>query len=201
MSSSSFSLVVVGQLESALFPDHDSLYCKFSFVYGPDWMVVSGLEDGLTQIAKAPTFATFSQSMYSTGTFSRTCVWNFPVDVVFKTTNPFGWPQMIVCVYGLDEFGRDVVRGYGSVRLPLQSGRHTLYVPTFVPIATSPLNGLLSWLTGRLPEFLDSRFVSHNKGREVTRVRSQGTIKIQLSVATKGMDAFGLQIGPSTPPS
>ncbi|KAJ3408252.1 B9 domain-containing protein 1 [Chytridiales sp. JEL 0842] len=185
-----FSLIVVGQIESALFPEFDNLYCKFSFEHGPDWVVVDGLEDGLTQLAKAPTSSTFSESMYSSGTFNRTCVWNFPLDIAFKSTNPYGWPQLVVSVYGLDDMGRDVVRGYGSVRLPLNSGKHTLYIPTFVPLATSPFNGFLSWMTGRLPEFLDSGFVSHNKGREVTRVHSQGTVKVVLSVATKEMEKF-----------
>jgi B9 domain-containing protein 1 len=123
---------------------------------------------------------------------------------------------MVICIYGIDDFGRDVVRGYGSLRIPLNEGKHTLYIPTFVPIATSPLNGFLSvfvvyrkyeylatkiishkqWLAGKSPEFLDSSFVSHNKGREVTRVHSQGTVKVVVNIATKDMDRFGLQTLP-----
>ncbi|KAJ3334206.1 B9 domain-containing protein 1 [Blyttiomyces sp. JEL0837] len=91
-----FSVVVSGQIESAL-----------------------GLEDGLTQLAKTSSSATFSQEFYSTGTAARTTVWSFPVEVVFKSTNPYGWPQLVISVYGLDEFGRDVIRGYGSIRLPI----------------------------------------------------------------------------------
>ncbi|KAI8854760.1 B9 domain-containing protein 1 [Chytridium lagenaria] len=154
--SSFFSLIVDGQVESALFPGQDNIYCKVSFVYGSDWNVISGLEEGLTQIAKAPTSATFGEAAYASGNYSRACVWNFPLEISFKSTNPYGWPQLIVSVYGLDEFGRDVVRGYGSIRLPIISGKHTLYVHTFVPVATSPMNQFLSWMSGRLPEFIDS---------------------------------------------
>ncbi|KAJ3102512.1 B9 domain-containing protein 1 [Phlyctochytrium planicorne] len=191
--SSFFSLVADGQIESALFPGQDNIYCKFSFVYGPDWNVVSGLEEGLTQLAKAPTSSTFGEAAYATGNYARTCVWNFPVDISFKSTNPYGWPQLIVSVYGLDELGRDVVRGYGSLRLPITSGKHTLYVHTFVPLATSPINQFLSWMSGRLPEFMDSTFVAKNSGREVTRVKSQGAVKVQLNISTKGFERFGLQ--------
>ncbi|KAJ1548963.1 B9 domain-containing protein 1 [Cladochytrium tenue] len=155
---------------------------------------MEGLEDGLTQIARTATHAAFGVAAYETGSGARPCVWNFPLDIAFRSTNPFGWPQIVLCIYGLDEFGRDVVRGYGCARMPLQ---HTLYVPAFVPVATSPLNALLSWIAGRPPEFLDSRFVARNSGREVTRVRSKGSVKLVLNVVTKGMDDFGLQTGPT----
>ena len=38
-------------------------------------------------------------------------------------SNAVGWPQLLVTVYGLDEFGRDVIRGYGSLRLPTTVGK------------------------------------------------------------------------------
>ena len=34
-----------------------------------------------------------------------------------------GWPTILVTVYGFDFWGRDVVRGYGSLRIPIASGR------------------------------------------------------------------------------
>ncbi|KAI8612220.1 B9 domain-containing protein 1 [Chytriomyces sp. MP71] len=187
-----FSVTAIGQIESALYPNFDNLYCKYSFKYGPDWVVVNGLEDGLTQMARSSSGGTFSQSMYSSGTFARPCVWNFPIDLCLKSTNAFGWPQLVVCVYGLDDIGRDVVRGYGAVRIPMVAGRHTLYIPTVVPLATSPFNHILSWATGRVPEYLDPNFVAQSKGREVTRVKSQGAIKVVLDIAIKDIDKFGI---------
>lgn len=50
-------------------------------------------------------------------------VWNYPLDVTYKTTNAYGWPQLVVSVYGLDSFGRDVIKGYGCVHLPTCAGR------------------------------------------------------------------------------
>ena len=44
--------------------------------------------------------------------------------------------------------------------------RYEKFVPTFIPIASVPLNGFIAVLAGRLPEFLDSRFVVKNEGRE-----------------------------------
>lgn len=53
----------------------------------------------------------------------RLLVWNFPLDVTYKATNAFGWPQVVVSVYGVDALGRDVIQGYGCIHLPTCAGR------------------------------------------------------------------------------
>ena len=100
-------------------------------------------------------------------------MWNFPLDVTFKSTNVYGWPQLVVSVYGLDGAGRDVVRGYGTVRVPLSPGRHTCTVPLFVPQSSSKLQQFISWLLGQLPEYVDAKFVTQSEGREGKTRRSE----------------------------
>ncbi|XP_036152342.1 B9 domain-containing protein 1 isoform X2 [Myotis myotis] len=127
-----FLLMVSGQVESAQFPEYDDLYCKYCFVYGQDWAPTAGLEEGISQIAsKSPDVR-------------QALVWNFPIDVTFKSTNPFGWPQIVLSVYGPDVFGNDVVRGYGAVHVPFSPGRHKRTIPMFVPESTSKLQKLTS---------------------------------------------------------
>ncbi|XP_052052860.1 B9 domain-containing protein 1 isoform X2 [Apodemus sylvaticus] len=77
-SPSVFLLMVTGQVESAQFPEYDDLYCKYCFVYGQDWAPTAGLEEGISQIASK------SQDV------RQALVWNFPIDVTFKSTNPYG---------------------------------------------------------------------------------------------------------------
>jgi hypothetical protein len=36
-----FMISVAGQIESAEFHEFDDIYCKYCFVYGPDWVVTS----------------------------------------------------------------------------------------------------------------------------------------------------------------
>lgn len=83
------------------FAEFNELYCKYSLEYGQDWSVVAvcsrhipqsswilpqclflshsqGIEEGISQITRknsAPDAA---------------FVWNFPLDVTFRSTNPFG---------------------------------------------------------------------------------------------------------------
>ncbi|KFO77134.1 B9 domain-containing protein 1, partial [Cuculus canorus] len=167
------------------FPGFDDLYCKYCFVYGQDWVPTAGLEEGISQIS--------SKSDVS----PTTIVWNFPIDITFKSTNPFGWPQIVVSVYGPDFFGNDVVRGYGTVHVPFTPGRHTRTIAMFVPESTSQLQKFTSWFTGRRPEFTDPKVVAQGEGREVTRVRSQGFMTISFNVVTKDLKKLGYDVCPS----
>ena len=36
---SSFEVHVMGQIESAVFPNEDNLFCQFRLLHGSDWMV------------------------------------------------------------------------------------------------------------------------------------------------------------------
>jgi hypothetical protein len=51
------------------------------------------------------------------------------------------------------------------------------------------------------PEFRDGRFVTRGEGREVTRVRSKGTVRIVLNVVVKDMAEFGYVAAATAPQS
>ncbi|MED6291610.1 B9 domain-containing protein 1 [Characodon lateralis] len=148
-----FLLTVNGQIEEANFPDYDNLYCKYCYVYGHDWAPTTGLEEGITQIT--------SKSIQS-----HRLIWNFPLETTFKSTNPSGWPQLVVSVYGPDVFGNDVVRGYGATHIPFTPGQHTRTIPMFVPEPTWRLQKFTGWLLGRRPEYTDPKVVAQGEGRE-----------------------------------
>ncbi|XP_057673397.1 B9 domain-containing protein 1 isoform X2 [Corythoichthys intestinalis] len=180
-----FLLSVNGQIEGANFPCYDDLYCKYCFVYGQDWMPTTGLEEGITQIT-------------CKGRQSQKLIWNFPLDITFKSTNPSGWPQLVLSVYGPDVFGNDVVRGYGAIHIPLTPGKHKRTLPMFVPEPTWRLQKFTSWLWGRRPEYTDPKVVAQGEGREVTRVCSQGFVTVIFNIIMKDMKKLGYDSGPST---
>lgn len=97
------------------FPGFDDLYCKFCFVYGQDWVPTAvrpqfvPLKPSLparptaARAARAwcgpPAHATFSPQGLEEGISQitsksdvapTTLVWNFPIDITFKSTNPSG---------------------------------------------------------------------------------------------------------------
>ncbi|KAK3925628.1 B9 domain-containing protein 1 [Frankliniella fusca] len=186
-SSGIFLLSTTGQIETAEFPGFDNIYCKYCYTYGLDWVVTAGLEEGISQVGRCSTDE------------RRIFVWNFPLEVTFKSTNPFGWPQLIISCYGLDTFGNDVVRGYGICHLPSSAGHHYKTIPMFVPESTSLLQKMTAWLTGRRPEYVDPRVLAQGEGREVTRVRSQGHVRVSFNVVTKDLQSLGYQNGSNIP--
>ena len=147
---------------SPLFPLHpkfggaDRLYVKSSFCFGPDWSVVQGIDLGITQIA------------HKSDEGETVVVWNFPLDITFRSFTAFGWPRLCISVYRIDEWGRDVVQGYGQLALPTVPGAQTKYVRIFRPIAKSWFAQATSWVFGSQPEFFDSKFVAQAENRHGT---------------------------------
>ncbi|CAL4064951.1 unnamed protein product, partial [Meganyctiphanes norvegica] len=178
-----FLLNITGEIETARFIEDDSLYFYFCYTHGQDWEHVSGLSEG------------FSQFTQRSEDERQVYVWNFPLDITYKSTNPFGWPQLILTVFGKDVFGNDVVRGYTCCHLPLTPGYHTRRLSTFVPESASTIQKLMAWLTGRRPEFVDPKIITRGQGREVTRVRSQGEIVVNFNVMLKDMSTLGYDCG------
>lgn len=137
----SFLVQCTGQIVGGDFGPVDYLYCRYSFHIGDDWNIASGLDTGLSQTS-------CKNLAYS----DEQIIWNFPIDVSFNTTNVYGWPRIALSVYGIDYFGRDVIRGYGSALVPISAGQHQIEIDMFVPLATSFINDLISWIMGNPPE-------------------------------------------------
>lgn len=182
--SSVFLLMASGQIETAEFPEFDDIYFRYSFTFGRDWVITSGLEEGITQTSK--------KSRDDRQLF----VLNFPLEVTFKSTNPYGWPQLVLHAYGIDIFGNDVVRGYGVCHIPMVPGRHTRKLAMFVPESSSRFQKFLSWLLSRRPEYTNPTLVAQGEGREVTRVRSQGFTWVTFNVVMKDMKKMGYDVQP-----
>eukprot|EP00899_Mesostigma_viride_P001000 jgi/Mesvir1/10900/Mv08609-RA.1 len=187
MDPTSFMLMATGQLEYADIPDADNAYCKYVMVHGDDWHVLDGVEDGITQITRR-----------SSGP-DASLVWNFPIDITYKSTNAFGWPQLVLSVFQVDALGRDVIKGYGAVHLPTAAGRFLSKVRLYRPLSASLFQQFMSWwpvlcsYTVRwLHDACTVRWLSDPCTMPaVTRVKSTGTAYVQFNIVTKDMATFG----------
>lgn len=77
-----FNLFVCGQIVSATFPVGSPLpniFCRYETFAGPDWELVSGTKNGITQIASK-----------SSGSYQEPIVFNMPIELVYRSTNPHG---------------------------------------------------------------------------------------------------------------
>lgn len=81
---SSFHLNILGQIELATFPlgaPSSQLFARFDIVAGADWELLSGVATGVTQCAAARD---------DPGSGAAVVVFNMPVEVMFRATNPHG---------------------------------------------------------------------------------------------------------------
>ncbi|KAL3815954.1 hypothetical protein ACHAXA_003575 [Cyclostephanos tholiformis] len=194
--STTFFVMITGQIESAISSTaslNDHLYCRYSFTYGPDWEVVHGVNMGISQIGRRGMLLinTGGAAYGGHDDCSNAIVWNFPIEISFQSTSPHGWPRLVVSVYGLDFMGRDVVRGYASLLLPVRPGGHTRYLKTYRPVSGSMFGRVVNWLMGTSPEYYDSKMVARGEGRAVTRVVcGDRTVKVNLMVTVKDFQTF-----------
>ncbi|CAG7828467.1 unnamed protein product [Allacma fusca] len=172
-----FLIAITGSIESGEIFGINDIYCKYNFSYGSDWQITAGIEEGISQITTKD----------ATGTF----VWNFPLEVTFKSSNPHGWPQLVLSLYGSDFLGNHVARGYGSTFLPITTGTSMKKIHLFVPESSSYIQKISSWIVGRRPEFIDPKLIAQGDGRQVVRVNSKGYVNVKFEVVMKDFRKLG----------
>ncbi|CAD8197882.1 unnamed protein product [Paramecium pentaurelia] len=177
-----------GVLECGECEDEESLRIEYAVKYGgDDWAYLKTSNN-----ADDAEPSGISQLSTSRNLHSRNIVWNFPFECNFQTKNIFGWPQVVVRLSGPDFMGRSVAKGYGSVHVPTQPGYHERIIRIFKPLPISGFTGFLGYLLGNTAELKNfDKVISSGEGREVTRVKSVGYVKVKFHVTLVNFDKFG----------
>ncbi|KAL4719675.1 hypothetical protein ACJJTC_002996 [Scirpophaga incertulas] len=176
-----FLVTFSGQIEHVLFPAgvfDDQLYIHYEIVWGPDWSPVSGLTTGRSQMA-------------CSGTDPERVVFNMPIDLLFSSTNVYGWPQIVVTVRAHNAFGGDSLRGYGLFLLPSSPGMRTETAPLLRPRPATLLGEWFTWITGKSPELVDPKMLASGKENHLLRSESYGCVTAVLSMVAKDMRKLG----------
>lgn len=122
-------------------------------------------------------------------------MWNLPFECSFRSLNPSGWPQIVLTCCSPDFLGREVVKGYGVINIPTQPGRHERTVQIFSPLTSSVFLNFLGILVGQKAEIINApKVISSGEGREITRTRSEGFVKIVFQITTRDMEKFGYNV-------
>lgn len=118
-----------------------------------------------------------------------------PFECSFRSLNPYGWPQIVVTCVCPDFLGREVVKGYGVVHVPTQPGRHERTIQIFSPLTSSIILKFFGIMVGQRAEIINApKVVASGEGREITRTKSEGTLKIVFQVTLRDMEKFGYNI-------
>ncbi|XP_054728951.1 B9 domain-containing protein 1 isoform X3 [Anastrepha obliqua] len=180
-----FNIFITGQIEAMEFPlgpNAAEVFCRYEVVAGPDWELISGSQNGISQTASN-----------KSGFFKDKIVFNFPLEWTFKSTTPFGWPQLIISIYGKTRWGAETTLGYCRINLPV-FGSHTddaITAPILIPRNTNMVSELASWITGRNPELKDPKtLLSNGKLKE-----SYGEVIFKLTTILRGTNRLGYDWG------
>ncbi|KAL7728235.1 hypothetical protein ACLKA6_005648 [Drosophila palustris] len=185
-----FSLCITGQIVSATFPlgpDKEFIFCRYELIAGPDWQLASGPQHGLTQM-----------STNKSGHFNDKIVFNMPIEVTYKSTSPFGWPQILISVFGQSGGRDESLLGYAHVHLPVFGSRphgeqssSLSEVPILTPRCQNMLGDVTSWLLRRQPELKDPKVLLDNLQSKGLSMESYGTLELQLHTIMRGARKLG----------
>ena len=175
-----FYLGISGQIDCGEFKNSDGIAIKYDFVVGNRWRLIEGSESAISQHA------------FKSQGVNKRIVWNFPFELTYASTNVKEWPQIVIYATGKDFAGREFIEGYGSTHVPTQPGRHTRYVRMFSPISSSVLSRFIGWFVGHQAEYKDApNLIAKGNGREVTRVKSGGLVKINFQITQRNLEKYG----------
>lgn len=178
------SIHLFGSIDIGRFESCNDVYLKYSIVTGPDWLLASGSDVGVTQISR-----------YKKGPGDeREFVWNQPVTVSYRSYNYFGWPQLILSVYYFDTFGNDQILGYGCAYLPTSSqtpANAKQLVTIYVPQSTSTVRRILSWILGKKPELLESNLFARADCRSLLQLTPVGEVEVSFNMISKDVASNG----------
>lgn len=179
---STFSINVRGQIADCTLPQLAGMdvACKYSYEVGPDWQVASGLEEGFSQL---------------TGSETQDFVLNLPLDCTFKSTNPSGWPRLVIELIGPNYFGSDQPRGFCWIMIPPIPGTREIEAPIYLPKASSTIQSISHWFSGSSVNFADPKQIAQSTGRELVRVESVGKIRVNFKIISTNLLKFGYNVG------
>lgn len=171
-----------GQLESAYFPlgiHNSKLFCRYDIKAGPDWEFISGLQSGVTQLATA-------------GYRMDKIIFNLPLEFMYKSTNPYGWPQIIFSLYGTNWWGKETSFGYARIHLPIGIGNCKLRAPILILKYTNFWSALSSWITDRNPELKDPRILMDGTKSKSLSINTYGELIVSLQSITRDEEKLSL---------
>ena len=175
-----FILNVQVMIELGEFFDGDIINCKYDIEFGQDWELLNGLKTNQSQ-----------QACRTEGK-DNFFIWNMPFEVCLRSTNPSGWPQLVVSCYGPDWFGREVLKAYGVCYFPTTKGSHERTLHMFSIKSSSGFIEAIGIFLGQKAEILNApNVLSTGEGREVIRAQSEGIVKAKFNINITNIEYFG----------
>ena len=182
-----FRLFISGSIEYGNFVGEEPIKVNYEFVSGEKWAKEDGIIKGSTQ------YSCKGEGIYNYYSYGL----NF--EISYRSTDPFGWPQLVLNCFTVDSKGNQIVKGYGCVHVPTSTGRHKRKVHIFRPTENSNLVGKFFGYNSansddKNDDKTDPKVISSGQEREISRANCEGFINVVFQVVFRDVDKFGLII-------
>ena len=182
-----FRLFISGSIEYGNFVGEEPIKVNYEFVSGEKWAKEDGIIKGSTQ------YSCKGEGIYNYYSYGL----NF--EISYRSTDPFGWPQLVLNCFTVDSKGNQIVKGYGCVHVPTSTGRHKRKVHIFRPTENSNLFGKFfgynsSNSDDKNDDKTDPKVISSGQEREISRANCERFVNVVFQVVFRDVDKFGLII-------
>ena len=181
-----FRIFITGTIEYGKFASDDPIKTKYDFVAGEGWEKEDGEVNGETQ------YSCKGEGIYSYQSYSQ------HFEISYRSINPFGWPQLVLNCFSIDQNGNEILKGYGCVHVPTSTGRHERKVNIFHSTENFNLwqkffGNSISCGSQKNNEVSNTpKVISSGQGREISRATCEGWINIIFQVSFRDIEKFGL---------
>lgn len=166
---------ILGKLAYADNFECDSVYAKFKFLTGENWMLLSGSVSGETFIAK--------------NNASFQAPFEHPLDLNYACKSIRGWPRILVEVWQIDSHGRESIAGYGIAAVPMKKGEQEVKVHCWRPKAS-----FWDRLIGAYSELEFKDIIISTQNRYGFKTESTGCVSIKYELIFKDFHLHGVEI-------
>ncbi|EPY29655.1 B9 protein domain 1 [Strigomonas culicis] len=213
-----FQVLVHGVVESAECLEAGTLFARTHLFFGPDWsfLSTSRANDGNLDDEENIVYPTYSNNAEVVTQLSdraqspfATFNWATPFEFALQSTNPYGWPQLVVTLHTItnskqnrdpDEkdgnllgSGESII-GYGRCFVPTQRGYHTVHVPMMQLENSTRKHQLVGMLTRQKPVLRDLSYLCRGEDRVVLSARPlAGSVTLSFSIMINGFEACGFE--------
>lgn len=213
--SKGFQVLVHGVVEGAECFEGNLLFARTQLFFGTDWSFLTSAppEDGDADVVY-PTYSNNAEIVTQVSDRTQSPFayfsWAAPFEFALHSTNPHGWPQLVVTLHSVTSNGQamdgdgkggthlgsgEAIVAYGRCFVPMTSGYHTKRVSIMQLENATKKQQLFSMLTREKPVLRDLSYLCRGDDRVVLTARPvEGHVKLTLSVMITGMDGCGFEV-------
>lgn len=209
-----FQLIVHGVVNGAECMEAKQLFIRTHLFFGADWSFIdfsSGDADFPSDVVY-PTYNNNAEivTQLSDRALSPVPYFSFsaPFEFALQSTNPYGWPQLVVTLhtveskkskssekYGRTEGGQgvgDSVIGYGRCLVPMENGFHKLRTRVMQLEHSTNKHKLIGLLTCEKPVLRDLSYLCRGDDRVVLSAKPLSAhVDLTFSVVVNGLESCG----------